>query len=332
MTVSASQLHVVSCIYNPLRWSTRIAHARTWVQHMLDTGIEKLTLIECALGERNHELSDLASDPRVEHIAVRANSLAWNKECLVNLAIHRSKFRTPYIAWIDADVIFTKKDWALETVHALQLYDVVQPWSSALDLGPDGEPMMIKGVHVQTAFARVWQELGDIKPFSPGKEAAVAAAYEAAPGMAYPHPGYAWAIRRDTLNAIGGLVDVSGLGAGDHQMAMSFVGKIDNAIHGQTHGNYQQAIRAWGENAYRRVGGNLGYVTGKVEHLFHGAKSKRKYHERWSVLVDHAFDPVTDIRRNLDGVVELVGNKPAMRHAFDLYFRQRDEDANVLCE
>ena len=58
-------------------------------------------------------------------------------------------------------------------------------------------------------------------------------------------------------------------------------------------------------------------------------KDKRKYQERWETLVKHGFNPVTDLRRNLDGVIELAGNKPAMEQDFDRYFRQRDEDANI---
>ena len=44
----------------------------------------------------------------------------------------------------------------------------------------------------------------------------------------------------------------------------------------------------------------------------------------------HAFDPLTDLRKNLYGVLELAGNKPAMEQDFDRYYRQRDEDANIL--
>jgi len=314
-------LHVVTAIYNPVRWRTRIEHCRRFAAHMLDSGVN-LTIVECALGNRPHELDDLAG---VEHIGVRARTLAWNKEALLNLGITRSRYRTPYIAWIDADVLFHKAHWASDTVHALQQYAVVQPWSSALDLGPDGEPMLINGFHVQTSFAKVWHETMEIKA-SPAGTAAYAY------GWAYPHPGFAWAIRRDTLNDIGGLIEASGLGAGDHQMAMAFIGRIENAIHGETHPHYQAMVRGWAEKAYKYVLGNVGYVGGTVSHLWHGEKSRRKYQERWRVLVDEQFDPLVDLSRNLDGVIELAGNKPRLAHRFDRYFRERDEDANIRCE
>ena len=312
-------LHVVSVVYNPIRWQSRIKHYRNFRDHMLDSGV-KLTVVECALGERPHELGD---DPHVTHIAVRADTLAWNKENLTNIGFQRGvPADARYLAWIDADVEFANRSWASDTVHALQQYDVVQPWSSAIDLGPSGEPMLIKGAHVQTSFAKVWRDLGSIDEWlKHGLNA-----------YSYPHPGYAWAIRRNALNNIGGLIEASGLGAGDHQMAMAFIGSIEKSIHGATHAVYQDFIRSWGERAYRFVQGNLGFVTGMLSHQWHGEKSKRKYQERWQLLVDHGFNPITDLRRNLDGVLELACNKPQMRADFDRYFRQRDEDANIRQE
>lgn len=316
--MDAALLHVITAIYNPVRWRSRIEHCRRFAAHMLDSGV-KLTIVECALGQRPYELDDIQA---VEHIPVRARTLAWNKEALLNVGLARSRYRTPYIAWIDADVLFSKPNWAVETVHALQQYAVVQPWSSALDLGPEGEPMLIKGFHVQTSFAKVWHELGDIGPIEAGEGPYAA-------GWAYPHPGYAWAIRRDTLNDIGGLIEASGLGAGDHQMAMAFIGKFENSIHGAMHPHYQAMVRGWAEKAYRYVQGNLGHVGGTISHLWHGEKSRRKYEDRWQILIDEQFNPLTDLSRNLDGVIELAGNKPRLAHRFDQYFRQRDEDANI---
>ena len=77
-------------------------------------------------------------------------------------------------------------------------------------------------------------------------------------------------MRRETLNSIGGLIEASGLGAGDHQMAMAVVGKLDQGIHGETTLEYQAAVRAWMERAWKFTQGDLGYVQGTLEHWFHG--------------------------------------------------------------
>lgn len=307
--MKAELLHVVTCVANPIRWASRIELFNRFREHMLDSGV-KLHVIECAYGERPFECG---GDPRVDFIGVRAKTLVWTKENLINLAIQRLPESAKYIAWVDADVEFRNTDWAAETVHALQQYAVVQPWSEALDLGPDGSPMLIKGRHVQTSFCKRWRHDGQVVP-----------AYDNA------HPGYAWASRRDVLDNLGGLLEVSGLGSADHQMAMAMVGRPEDSIHGGTSPGYQNAILAWGVLAETYVKGNIGFVTGLLEHGFHGEKAKRKYVERWEVLVEHQFDPLTDLKRNTYGVLELAGNKPALARDIDRYLRQRDEDANVL--
>jgi hypothetical protein len=303
-------LHVVTVRFNPKRWGVPPAHYRAFEQHMLDSGVN-LTVVECALGERPFEAD---GTPGVNHIGVRSKSLVWNKENLINIGISRLPPTAKYIAWIDADVEFRNPHWASDTVHALQQYSVVQPWSEALDLGPDGTPMTIKGRQVHTSFAKIWRYEGQILP---------------EPYM-YAHPGYAWASRRDVLDNLGGLLEISGLGSADHQMAMAMIGQPENSIHGMTDKGYQDAILAWAVLADTYVKGNLGFVQGLVEHKFHGEKARRKYVERWDILIKHKFNPLTDLKRNTYGVMELAGNKPAMARDIDSYFGQRNEDANVI--
>jgi hypothetical protein len=305
-----SDLHVVCAIFNPIRWASRLALYKNFEQHMLDCGVS-LTLVECALGNRPFEL---AGRPHVNHVPVRAKTLAWNKENLINIGIQRLPESAQRIAWIDADVEFRANNWAMDTLHALEQYPVVQPWSEALDLGPDGSPMFIKGRHVQTAFCKVWRHGGQ----TPGEP------------YAYAHPGYAWAARRATLDSLGGLLETCGLGAADHQMAMAMIGDVKNAIHGATTADYQQQIINWARRAEVFVAGKIGYCQGVLEHAFHGEKAKRQYHGRWQILVDHQFSPSVDLRKNSFGVIEFAGNKPALEIAVDRYYRSRDEDQNVL--
>lgn len=319
--LSPELLHVVTAVFNPIRWESRIRLYKDFRKHMLESGV-KLTVVECAFGDRPFELED--DDPRVTHVGVRSRTLAWNKENLLNIALTRLPLDANYVAWIDADITFRNHKWAAETVHALQQYPVVQPWSHALDLGPRGEPMFQKGTHVQTSFCKVWRELGSIDDWWKARGG------DAPTDYSYPHPGYAWAARRDVLERLGGLIEASGLGAGDHQMAMGMIGHMEKAVHSQTNPVYQHVIRSWGERAFSVVQGMLGYVEGTIEHHFHGSKPNRKYQERWQTLIEHDFNPITDTRKNLCGVMELAGNKPAMARAFDSYFRQRDEDANLL--
>ena len=186
----ADLLHVVTAIANPMRWQSRIRLYREFEAHMLASGV-RLTVVECAYGDRPHELG---ATPGVAHVPVRAKTLVWNKECLLNLGIARLPDDWKYVAWIDADVLFRRPHWAAETVHALQQWDIVQPWSDAYDLGPHDEHMqhhvgfcrqVAQGEPVVPKAARWWK-------FSGGP-------YD------YPHSGYAWAATRQALEWTGGL-------------------------------------------------------------------------------------------------------------------------------
>jgi hypothetical protein len=248
----------------------------------------------------------------VNHVGVRAHSMVWNKENLINLGIARLPEDWKYVAWIDADVMFRRADWAAETVHALQLHQVVQPWAHCYDLGPNGEHLQ-----THTSFLKQWVER---KPIV----SAGGAGYEVA------HPGYAWAATRGALTAVGGLIDTAGLGAGDHHMALALIGRADESLPGNVTGGYRRPIMAWQERAVRHVNRSLGFVSGTIEHAWHGPKVSRDYIGRWQIVTRNGFDPDTDIKRNTWGVMELAGNKPELARDVWAYFNARNEDATTL--
>ena len=306
--MDAALLHVVAVVANPIRWQSRIRLYREFEQHMLDSGV-RLTTVECAYGDRSYEL---AANPHIRHVPVRSKTLVWNKECMINRGIAHLPADWKYVAWIDADVIFRKANWAVETIHALQLYDVVQPWSDCYDLGPADE-------HLQThrSFCRLYKEG---KPITPSG----AAGYE------FAHPGYAWAATRPALECLGGLLDTAALGAADHHMALALIGRAGESLPGAIHPNYRRTVMRWQERAMQHACGNIGYVPGSIEHRWHGSKDLRKYVDRWSILLKHGYDPLEDLKRNTSGLLELAGNKPALHRDIEAYFRQRNEDAVTL--
>jgi hypothetical protein len=53
---------------------------------------------------------------------------------------------------------------------------------------------------------------------------------------------------------------------------------------------------------------------------------RRFYKERWKLLVEHGFDPVKDLMRDAQGVIQLVG-KPKLEQAIRQYNRSRYEDS-----
>jgi hypothetical protein len=153
--------------------------------------------------------------------------------------------------------------------------------------------------------------------------------YGSTPGSKiFPHPGFAWAIRRDAHDGIGQLVDYAILGAGDHHMAWAFVGDVMASVPGKDlQPSYSRRLKTFEHRCEAHVQRDLGYVTGTILHHFHGKKKDRRYVERWEVLVQNKYDPDHDIKHNHQGVLELSGRNLGLRDGIRTYFRQRNEDS-----
>lgn len=309
----ASDLHVVACCSNPMRWKSRMKYALEFIDHMKESGVT-LTIVETQIGERPFELENI---PGIRWIGTRCKTMAWSKESALNVGIKSLPHDAKYVSWVDMDIEFRDRNWAVETIHALQLDPVVQPWSEALDLGPKGEVMEVKGKQVATSFGYIYRETDRVNDWWKDK-----------PAYIYPHSGYAWAARMEFLDDVGLLLDFSGLGAADHQMSLGMIGSIDQACHGLSSPSYKAQVKAWGDRAFSACKGHVGYVPGRIEHNFHGPKHLRRYVERWDILNKHNFDPTTDLHRNRYGILELSGNKPDFSRDVVSYFSQRNEDLN----
>lgn len=307
----AELLHVVTAISNPVLWRSRDRLLRQFVQHMLDSGVN-LTLVECQLGERPFQFAGL---PHINHVGTRHHTLVWHKENLLNLGFARLPAEARYLAWIDADVMFRRADWAAATVHALQQYAIVQPWQDCYDLGPHGEHL-----EAHKSFLSLVHHGATIMQ---GPRAS-GAPYR------FGHPGYAWAATRAALNALGGLIDTAALGAGDHHMALALIGRVGDTIPNTLTQGYKAPLYSWQTRAARFINQSVGYLPGTIEHQYHGDKAGRSYIGRWEILAKWRFDPATDLVRNLWNVYELTGNKPGLTRAIDRYFRSRQEDATTI--
>ena len=99
-------MHVVTAIANPIRWQSRTRLYHQFEEHMLDSGVH-LTVVECAYGDRPHELAD---NPHITHVPVRARTLLWTKENLLNIGLARLPQDWRHAAWIDADITFRRPD------------------------------------------------------------------------------------------------------------------------------------------------------------------------------------------------------------------------------
>lgn len=311
--VSDSTLHVVAVISNTQRYHSRYRIFREWAKKMEATPNVKLYVVEIAFGDRHFEVTS-SSNPA--HLQLRTSHELWHKENMVNLGVRHLLPRDwKYLAWIDGDVSFHNPNWALETIHALQHYEVVQPWSECVDLGPKGNVM-----RTHTSFCNLIAR--GITPTAP----ADGDYYAATKGFKAGHPGYAWACTRFFWENAEGLVDFAILGSADMNMAWGLIGKINRSYHGKLSDGFKRAAADWQRRAFRVTKAQLGFVPGMITHEFHGPKKSRFYKERAQVLVDNHFDPLVDLRRNGQGLFYVVG-KPQLEADIRNYMASRDEDS-----
>jgi hypothetical protein len=278
--------------------------------------------VECAFGNRPYEVTE-AENPR--HVQVRSAHEFWQKESLINIGIGRLPRDSRYVAWIDADLTFSRPDWVQETIQQLQHYPIVQMFSEAHDLDSDGTILTsfrsFAWIHIQGIPRKKGQGPYGGAPVGPHS-----------PRIGYwHHPGFAWAARREALDLIGGLFDVAVVGEADYIMAKAIVGEALDVLYPGVSAGYRKAVIDWQTQA-AKLRSNFGYVPGSVIHHWHGPKASRKYWDRCSILSKSQFDPSTDLKRDWQGLYQLVdqGHERSilLRDSIREYFRGRNEDSN----
>lgn len=300
-------LYVVTPVNNYLRYRRRYELFEKYVAHMESLPGIVLYVVEVALGERPFAVTD-PKNPR--HLQLRTNTVLWHKENMINQCVEHLPRNWKYVAWVDGDVEFLRRNIAYETIHALQTYDVVQMFYSVANLGPKGEIL-----NTHKSFCAQYTEHGFTLPPNFKK-------------YAVWHPGFAWACTRKAYNDMGRLLSRAILGAADHHMACALVGAAEQSIPGNISPAYRKMIMQWADRAEKTINRNIGFVDGTILHGFHGKFADRRYTERWKILVDTDYDPETDIKEDWQGLYTFDKSKPRLRDLIRNYFIERNEDTN----
>lgn len=299
------KLYVITPIFNPWRYNSRIALYKNFVEYMRpfeERDEVELHTIEIAFRDRPFTVTD---PNNCKHIQLRSDYELWLKECSINIAIQRLPQDWEYVAWIDADVQFARPDWAKETVQLLQHYDYIQMFSEAIDLSPSYE---ILKTHI-----------GFMKAHADGKSFKN--------NYSNFHPGFAHSCRRDALDNLGGLFDSAILGAGDRHMVMSLIGRADVSLPNGISEGYRETLSLWQDRANRWIKGNVSYMPGALFHYWHGKKVDRKYVDRWKILIKNAYDPELDVYKDTTGLYRLTERNIQLQYDIRNYFACRNEDS-----
>lgn len=297
-------LHVIGVISNPCNFKRRYQLARQFMEEMKFEKNVILYVVELCYDNQKFQVTD-SDNPR--HLQVRGDTPLWHKENMINMGVnHLLPNNYKAFAWIDMDISFESPSWALDTLKILNgSRDIVQLFSHAIDEDHSGDTMSIfTSFGHQYAHNKKYKNKYDVNN--------------------YFHSGFAYAMTKKAYLQINGLLEISILGSGDFNMAMSWIGHGVKSINGNCSDNYKKSIKEFEDKS---LGVRVSYIQGVIKHKFHGQKTKRFYNERWKILVDNKYDPYLHVEYRSDGL--LVPTKECPQKLLDdinNYFKSRDED------
>lgn len=328
-------LHLAVVYSNPFRWQVRRELANDCFYHLEHLPNVVVHRGELAYGERPFEVTE-AGNPL--HVQFRTNHELFHKENIQARVINTFPPEAIYGGTSDADFHFTRHDWALETIHQLQHYDFVQPYSSYADLSGRVYGMAQVPVRYASSFFfnyinngyKVSDTYHNRREKTPtGRKLKGDYEDEMVEGAlirGVGATGGALAFRMSSYKSVGGLMTRCILGHADWNMAFSLVGVEPPDVHLQKyHPAYKSYVKDWMRRA-QVIKKNVGYVDGHANHFFHGSKTRRAYSSRDTILAKHQFNPYEDIFEDHQGIYQLTPDKPDFRDDVRRYFISRYED------
>ena len=254
--------------------------------------------------------------------------MLWQKERLLNLAIDLLPPSCRHVAWVDCDVVFEAADLERRVLSALGDHALVQAYESVLHL----DPVPLARLHGATDWrnARVERELeGAVFAYREHKrfwERDGGVEFLRRRGGYRPAPGFVWAAHRDFL-ARNPLLDVWAVGGGDSAYMYAAFDAADHVA--QRHELSPAHREFYFERAARlhdELRDRIGFVAGRIVHLWHGDIDDRCYNTRHLILAENRFDPARHMRMEQSGVWAWSDAPEALRSGVVRYFEQRRED------
>lgn len=317
----ASRIWGVCAYFNPQRYHLIYKNYQLFWKTLQQQGLPLLT-VELAFGRRPFALTGKDANLLIQ---VRANSVLWHKERLINIGVENLPDECDKIVWLDADILFQNENWVADTERLLEQYEAVQPFEFGICL-PEG------ALRIETKSLPLGHGVGMKMPSD--------ARFKSDPaGFTFSHPGYAWAARKEVFRAVG-LYDRMILGSGDRIISNALCGyPINYKRPSLKHPAVARDVEEWYAEIRNRVGGRVSFTPGNVLHLYHGHIKNRGYlgwnetgGKRELIFNDVEFDPRTDLRMNADGCWEWASDKPELHRFVRRYFWLRNDDSAFLRE
>ncbi len=303
----ADDLAIVTCHFNPSGYASKLAKFTRFREPIIKSGLD-LFIIECTFAGRSPEL------PRDWNAKViSARDVLWQKERLLNILVGELPKRFKKVVWLDADLLFAERDWAVRVSEALNSESiVVQPFELAIRLPPKRDTFEGIG-ELYKSFASIYLESPNCLLRGRYPE--------------HGHTGFGWAARREIVEE--GLYDACISGSGDHVMAHAFCGDWESDCITRTFGTDTAMLthfQSWAEHIYPRVRARVGFIPGTILHLWHGDMANRRYALRNQELIAMRFDPYRHLEARSRECWQLTDVATDFRTWALEYFQHRRED------
>jgi hypothetical protein len=305
-------LCAITTYFNPMGYESRLRNYHLFRQKLT----VPLVTVELGYGGR----FDLKPEDADILLQVEGDSILWQKERLMNLALGKVPKYMRFIAWLDSDVVFDRQDWASRVINRLRNVPLIQTYSQLYRLERN---IMPEDVHNQPVHPTRSASVFLIK-----KKSSLASNLHHATTIKLRQGsvGFGWAARRDLLEQHG-FYDGMIIGGGDFVMACAAYGRFDEAI-SETCLNERRAAHylAWARPFFEQVRGRVDCINGRIFHLWHGDVKDRQYRQRHVEFAKLNFDPFNDITITKQGCWRLKGRNNRLKMHLKAYFISRKED------
>lgn len=301
-----NEFWVITSFFNPAKFNALLQNYFIFSNELKRQNVNLLT-VECSF-DGEYQIPE-----NNNVIRLSSNSIMWQKERLINYGVSHLPKECKYYAWIDCDIIFTNDNWVNLAIEKLQTNNIIQLFKKVIYLPPekikfDGEKMsQVQGVVWQKIIHKNWLQRRKNK------------------NLPFSAPGFAWACQRHFFDDLGGIYDKNIVGSGDTFLVDCYFDSWE--IHGFAK-KFTEPMKKHMMNwckQLRSKNPKIDYIPVDIWHLYHGSLKNRRYMDRHDVILNHNFDPMTDIRLE-NNVYEWNSNKSEMHYEIKQYFNNRKED------
>jgi hypothetical protein len=303
---------IISCYYNPTKSKYRRRAFDTFYQSIKHLNHK---IVECVIGDGVAELGG-----NIEK--VRTENLLWHKEALLNGIIEKLPKKYKYVFWVDADVIFTNKNWIVDSVEKFQQgFKILQPFEYCIHLEKDQDKPNFDVEKSRIAIDRwnfkdrhplMWRSFCSNVPHS-----TLVSGHDY---NSHGHVGFAWGARREVLDAVP-LYDRALIGGADHVMAHAAAGDINHECIKKSFTENLTEITEWSKRFDAAIKRKISSVGGDLYHIWHGDIKNREYLKRI-----REFTPKIKNITNKDRNGLYVTHKPDDKKLVQYYERRESVD------